>query len=55
MRIVITARELLDREIWIDFCEMMGVNEWAVNEGCIDVYDAFYLNEEQAQQLGLIK
>ena len=55
MRIVVTPRELLDLGIWIEFCEMMGVNEWAVNEGRVDVYDEFYLNEEQAQQLGLIK
>ena len=36
MRITITGRELLDRDIWDKYCELEGMNIWAINEGLLD-------------------
>lgn len=30
MKLVITARELLDRGLWVDFCNLRGINEYAI-------------------------
>jgi hypothetical protein len=40
---------------WMEFCNVTGVNEWAVNEGRVDESSFFYVKETHARQLGLIK
>jgi len=55
MKIVVTAQELLDKGLWGDACELLGLNEWAVNEGLMDSDEELTLTEEQAKTLGLIK
>lgn len=53
MKIEITAGELIDRGIWTEFCDLNGINIWAVNEGLIERGEEFIISEEQAKKLGL--
>jgi len=55
MKITITARELLDKHLWVEACQLTGTNEWAVNEGRMSADDTIELTEEQARKLGLLK
>ena len=34
MEIIITAKELIDKGIWDEACELLGINIGAVNAGC---------------------
>lgn len=49
----ITARELFDRGIWMEACELTGLNDWAISEGRMDYSDIVELTEVQAKQLGI--
>ena len=52
MKIVITAREAMDRTDWDAFCAMVGLSVWAMKEGMPSDTE-FTLTEEQAAKLGL--
>jgi len=54
VQITITAREAFDKNIWIQLCDITGINEWAINEGLMDDDEAITLTEEEARQLHLI-
>lgn len=54
MLIVLTVREILDRGLWKDVCDLRRVNEYAVKEGLIDTADVFRFTETEAVSLGLI-
>lgn len=54
LRVVATARELLDRGVWLEFCELRGINEWAINEGRMDDDEQFNFTPDEAKKLGLI-
>lgn len=54
MTITITAREAFDKGIWDDLCEMKGLNEWAVNEGLMDISETITLSEDEARALHLL-
>jgi len=55
MKIVISVGELLDRDKWLDFCELMQMGVWTINEGVVSTDGEFTLTVEQAAALGLIK
>lgn len=55
MKIKITVRELSDRSLWLDYCEVAGTNEWALNEGLMSYDEEVELTEEQARRLGILK
>lgn len=54
MQIKITAGELMNRGIWIRFCELTGTNDWALAEGLADSDTEFNLTEEHAYELGIL-
>jgi hypothetical protein len=54
MKIVITFGELVDRGLWVEFCEFRGLNTWIMAEGLADDTDETTLSEAEAQKLGLI-
>jgi hypothetical protein len=54
MKYVLSASELMDRGLWLEFCELRGINEWAVNEGMMDSDEEFVFSEDEAATLGLI-
>jgi len=54
MKVLITGRELLDRGVWDQACDMLGMNVWAINEGQMDSTEELTLTEEQAQELGIL-
>ena len=33
MKIVVTAKEAMDKDVWQKLCDMKGLNPWCVNEG----------------------
>lgn len=53
MKIQITAGELIDKGIWAEFCDLNGIDIWAVNEGLIESDETFIISEEQTKELGL--
>ena len=55
MKIIVSAREVMDAWAWEEACKMLGINEWAVNEGLMDPDEPLEFTEEQAIELGLIK
>lgn len=50
----VTARELMDRGVWVAACDELGLNEWAVNEGRMDSDDEVEMTVEQAETIGLL-
>jgi len=54
MKIILTAQEILDRGVWDEFCEMKGINPWAINEGLMDSDEEFIFTEKDAEKLGLL-
>ena len=55
MTITITARQLLDRGVWMKACTLLGINEWAINEGMMDYSHKIELTESQARTLRIIQ
>ncbi len=55
MTIITTPSELMDKWLWEDYCEIDGINVWAVNEGLMDSNEKIYLSEETSIKLGFIK
>lgn len=55
MDIKITIRELMDRDIWLQACEMTGTSQWVVNEGYADSSELITLTYSQARELGLFR
>lgn len=53
MMITVTFREMLDKGIWEEFCELKGINEWCMNEGLAESDTTETLTEEEATKLGL--
>ena len=49
MKIIVTADE-----IWEDFCNKHGINEWAINEGLMEPDHKFSLSPEEAEEYGLL-
>lgn len=47
MTVTLTLREAMDRGVWDKFCEVTGVNQWAINEGADDASE-YTLSLEQA-------
>ena len=54
MNITVTARELLDKDVWVDACELLDISVYAVAEG-MDPETSYDLTEEQAAKLGLLE
>ena len=51
MKIIVTAREILDRGDWDAFCELFGINPWAINEGLMEPSEEFTLTIKQARKI----
>ena len=54
VKIVVTARELLDESNWADFCDDRGIDPYAIKEGLIDDDDEFTLSLKEAKKYGLV-
>jgi hypothetical protein len=54
VKVIVTPRELFDRHIWTEACDLLGINSWAVNEGQMDSGEAITLTEDQAAQLRIV-
>lgn len=54
MKIIVTVEELIDLSAWEEFCELKGLNPYALREGLIDSEEEFTLTIEEAKRLGFI-
>jgi len=54
MKITVTLGELMDRGAWLEACELLGLNGWALKEGLASDNDEVTLTTDQARQLGLL-
>lgn len=50
-----TPGELIEKWLWEDACKLLGISEWAVNEGQLNSDEVITLTEEQAKTIGLIR
>jgi len=55
MKVKVTVRELMDKGVWDEVCELLGLNPWCVNEGLMDSSEEIELTETQAKQMGLLE
>lgn len=51
----ITVEELLELEKWEEYCDLHGLNVWAVKEGQIDHDEDLGITIEEARKIGIIK
>ena len=54
MNIKTSARELMERGLWNEACEVTGMNPYALNEGRMNAEDEITLTERQATRIGLL-
>jgi len=52
--IKISIGELIDKGIWLDACNLLGLDEWCVNEGKASLDNTITITSEQAKELRLI-
>ena len=50
--ISVTCEEIADKGVWMEFCKLTGISEWAISEGQIPEGEEFLLTENQARELG---
>ena len=55
MRIILTAKEIMDLGLWSRTCDRKGFNPYAVNEGLIESNDDLEFTEDEAIEIGFIK
>lgn len=53
MRILVTAGEMLEKYNWNEFCDIVGLDPYCINEG-MDENREFELTKKQAEELRLI-
>jgi hypothetical protein len=54
MTITVSARDLFNKGLWEDFCDLTGTNPWCIAEGLGDSDTTFSLEEDEARKLGLL-
>lgn len=54
MKIVITAKEALEKGIWEDLCKLKGYCVYCIKEGKMPSDEEIALTEQEAKELGLI-
>jgi len=52
MRVIVTAKELIDAGLWDTACDVLGYNPWAVSEGMPSDTE-ITMTADQAIQIGL--
>ena len=55
MKYVVTAGEMNNKGLWDQFCEVMGLSIWCMNEGRCSPDEEFTLTEKQAIKIGLVR
>lgn len=52
--IKVKVQLIMDKGYWIDYCRKHGINEWAVNEGCINPNEKLEMSIEDAVKWKII-
>ena len=55
MKIIISVKELIERDLWDSFSEIRGLNEYARAEDLVSDEDEFELTEKEGIKLGLLR
>ncbi len=50
-----TADELIERDLWDNYCKISGLSVWSYNEGQVDEDEVFHLTDNEAIYLGLME
>jgi len=53
MKIQLTAREMLFSDCWDNFCQIYGIDPYAINDGLLDPDTTFSFTLEEANQIGI--
>ncbi|MFA7219008.1 MAG: hypothetical protein WC119_00585 [Synergistaceae bacterium] len=53
MRVIVTAKEMLDSGKWETFCEIKGLSPYCINEGPLTSDEEFSLNSNECAILGI--
>jgi len=54
MKIRVSFGEVMDAGLWDKFCDVTGINVWAMNEGLANRDEEYSLTEEEAKKIGII-
>lgn len=55
LAVITSPRILMDKGVWMEACDLLGLNSWAVNEGFMDSHEKILLTNSQAKKLGLLE
>lgn len=53
VKVTVTPRDLLDKGVWIEYCNKYDTNEWAISEGLMSSHDEVDITLEDAEAWGL--
>ena len=53
-RVAVSVELLFDRGLWLKYCRVTGMNEWARNEGRISDGEMLSMTAAQAKEIGLL-
>lgn len=48
---IVTFGEVMDRDLWMEFCRITGTNEWCMNEGLATEATEYDMTDSQFRQL----
>ena len=54
IKIRVAAGTLLNKGLWTEACQEVGLNEWIINEGQMDRDEEVTLTQRQAKKIGLL-
>ena len=49
----VSVDTIISQGIWVNLCELKGMNPYAVSEGLIDKEKVLILTQEEAEKIGL--
>ena len=53
LSLTVTAKDLLSMSLWEDFCNLRGINPYAISEGLMEEEEIIYLNSAEIKSLGI--
>lgn len=54
-KISLPAAQLLEKGVWDQYCEEVGLNPWCINEGLMNSNETVELTKEQAIKYGFLR
>ncbi len=54
MKVIVTVKEIIEADEWLEFCNLIGWDPHSLNEGTVDENERVVLTEEQAKELNIL-